>query len=81
MSLERVGVVLPVKNILSHFCSRSCSQTSIPPSMTLMAVGSKYLGMVLARNDEQVGASSEGFKITAFPADIAPINGSNVNAA
>lgn len=73
--------MVPVKNILSNFCCRSCSQTSTPPSMTLMALGSRYLGMVLARKEEHSGASSEGFKITVFPADIAPINGSNDNAA
>ena len=80
MQLERKEVA-PVKNILSHFCCRSCSQTSIPPSMTLMDLGSRYLGMFSARKEEHVGDSSEGFKTTAFPADIAAINGSSVNAA
>lgn len=70
-----------MKNILSQFCCRSCSQTSIPPSMTLMDLGSRYLGIASARKEEHAGDSSEGFKTTTFPADIAPINGSNVNAA
>lgn len=33
------------------------------------------------KKDEHAGASSEGFSTTAFPAEIAPINGSNANAA
>ncbi|WVZ22062.1 hypothetical protein V8G54_000606 [Vigna mungo] len=47
---------LPVKKILSHFCCSSCSQTFDPPSITLMALESKYRGMVLARKEEQAGA-------------------------
>lgn len=44
--------------------------------MTFMALLSKYLETLFARNFEDAGASSEGFRTTAFPADIAPINGS-----
>ena len=32
--------------------------------------------MAVARREEQAGASSEGFRTTAFPAATAPINGS-----
>lgn len=37
--------------------------------------------MVLASKEEHAGARSEGLRITVFPADIAPINGSNAKAA
>lgn len=40
-----------------------------------------YWGIVLARKEEQAGACSEGFRTTVFPADIAPITGSNPKAA
>lgn len=36
--------------------------------------------MVFARKEEHAGACSEGFKTTEFPADIAPITGSNASA-
>lgn len=35
--------------------------------------------MVFARKEEHAGACSEGFKTTEFPADIAPITGSNAS--
>lgn len=37
--------------------------------------------MVLARKEELAGASSDGFKTAAFPADIAPTKGSKTSAA
>jgi len=76
-----VWKIIPVKKILSHFCCSSCSQTFGPPWITLMALESKYWGMILARKEEQTGACSEGFMTTTFPADIAPINGSNDSTA
>ena len=33
------------------------------------------------KKDKHAGASSEGFSSTVFPAEIAPINGSNARAA
>ena len=36
--------------------------------------------MVWASKEEHAGACSEGFKTTEFPADIAPITGSNAIA-
>jgi len=37
--------------------------------------------MVVARKEELAGDCSEGFMTTTFPADIAPIIGSNVSTA
>jgi hypothetical protein len=37
--------------------------------------------LLLGRKEEHAGACSDGFMTTTFPADIAPINGSNANTA
>lgn len=72
---------IPVKNILSHLCSRSRSPTSGPPATTFTARSSKYSGRVSARNEEQDGTSSEGLRTTVFPAATAPMTGSSASAA
>ncbi|KAL5976628.1 hypothetical protein ACLOJK_020961 [Asimina triloba] len=45
-----------------------------------MAALSRYSGMYLARRADVAGAASEGFRTTAFPADMAPIMGSKESA-
>ena len=72
---------LPVKRTLSHLSSMSCSPTSGPPKTTFTALGSRYLGMLAARNAAVYGASSDGFTTTALPAASAPESGSRAKPA
>jgi hypothetical protein len=74
-------IILPVKRTLSHLCSMSFSPTSAPPSTTFTALGSRYFGMLAARNAEVDGASSDGFTTTALPAAKAPESGSRARPA
>lgn len=52
-----------------------------PPSITLTAFSSKYVGRADASKAEDALDNSEGFKTTAFPAATAPITGSNDSPA
>ena len=70
---------LPVKKILSHLQSKSCSPTSCPPWTILIALWSKYKGRMFAIKFDDAGASSAVFNTKTFPAEIAPINGSKAS--
>ena len=71
--------IAPVKKILSHFCSSKIVVSWGPPSITRMAFGSRQRGRSLANTFEVAGETSDGFNSTAFPAEMAPMRGSNAN--